>query len=88
MGLALARLLPYLLQYNQALNQGAPNIKIMTVFCVFHRTCFGWSQSNLGPRHYTTLESAVMFSSALERGAFQVRAIDEHGNHAIVHERR
>jgi hypothetical protein len=60
----------------------------MTVFCIFHRTSFGWSHSNIGARQYTSMASAIAFADQWERGPFQVRAIDEQGKHAIVHERR
>lgn len=56
-------------------------------FSVFHSTAFGWSHSNLGARCYVTLDSAINAAERLERGAYQIHAIDENGNHAIVHER-
>ena len=58
----------------------------MVIFCVYHPTSFGWGQSNIGPSRFVSLDSAINFATKRERGRFQVRAIDERGNHAIVHE--
>jgi hypothetical protein len=64
-----------------------PKPRIMAVFCIFHRTPFGWSHSNLGARRYASMASAIVFADKWERGSFQIRAIDRQGTHTIVHER-
>lgn len=59
----------------------------MTTFSIYHRSGFGWSLSNRGARRYVMLDTAIAAAERFERGPFQIRAIDENGNHAIVHER-
>lgn len=60
----------------------------MEFFSVFHATPYGWAHSNIGPRRFVRLDAAVAHASRWERGAFQVRAIDERGNQVVVHEGR
>lgn len=60
----------------------------MEFFSVFHPTAYGWAHSNIGPRRFLRLEAAIAHATRVERGAFQVRAIDEAGRQVVVHEGR
>ena len=59
----------------------------MESFAVFSPSSFGWIRSSLGARRFVTMEAAIKSAERNERGAFQVRSIDERGHQAIVHER-